>query len=105
MINIMLACAGGLSTSLLVKNMEQVATKRKIEAKIWAVPEVNVIREYNKKACDILLLGPQIRYRYNEIKESFKDKIPVIMIDPLVYGMMDGEKMLDQVLTLLKENQ
>lgn len=36
--NIMLCCAAGMSTSLLVTKMEKAAKEQNIEAKIWAVP-------------------------------------------------------------------
>ena len=37
MVNIMLCCAAGMSTSLLVEKMKKEAEKQGIEANIWAV--------------------------------------------------------------------
>ena len=39
---IMLACAAGMSTSLLVTKMEKAAAEAGTEAKIWAVPEAEL---------------------------------------------------------------
>lgn len=60
MIKIMLACSAGMSTSLLVTKMEDAAKENGIEAKIWAISEVNLKNEIEN--CDVLLLGPQVRY-------------------------------------------
>lgn len=40
---------------------------------------------------DVILLGPQIRYKKNEVKKLFPDK-PVDAIDMSTYGMLDGKK-------------
>ena len=45
MIKIMLACSAGMSTSLLVTKMEDAAKENGIEAKIWAISEVNLKNE------------------------------------------------------------
>ena len=37
MIRIILCCASGMSTSLLVQKMEQAAKERQLQTKIWAV--------------------------------------------------------------------
>ena len=42
MINIMLTCSAGMSTSLLVLHMQDEAKKRGLEANIWAVSETTV---------------------------------------------------------------
>ena len=53
MIRILLCCAGGMSTSLLVTKMEQAAQEKGIETKIWAVgaTEVKNHSQINCKRC------------------------------------------------------
>lgn len=99
MINILLACASGMSTSMVVKNMEKTAKKRGIEAKIWAVPEVEV--ENEKDRVDVILLGPQVSFLENEVKAAVNNKIPVAVINMIDYGRMDGEAVLNQALKLI----
>ena len=60
MIKIMLACSAGMSTSLLVTKMQEAAKEKGVECEIWAISEVNLQSEIEK--CDVLLLGPQVRY-------------------------------------------
>lgn len=103
MLKIMLACSAGMSTSLLVTRMEKAAAEKGLECKIWAVSESALLAEYTADPCDVLLIGPQVRFRLNGIKEQVKNAIPVDVIDMRLYGMMDGAKVLDQALKMLDE--
>ncbi len=103
MIKIMLACSAGMSTSLLVTRMEKAAAERGLEAKIWAVSESQLVQEYAAERCDVLLLGPQVRFRLNAVKEQTHNEVPVDVIDMRIYGMMDGSKALDQALKLKED--
>ena len=100
---IMLACSAGMSTSLLVTRMEASAKERGIDCKSWAVSESALTTEYAKDPCDVLLIGPQVRFRLKAIKEQLKDAIPVEVIDMRTYGMMDGAKVLDQALKMYED--
>lgn len=99
MLRILLACASGMSTSMVVENMKKAAAKKGVEAKIWAVPEVEVENEKNN--VDVILLGPQVSFLEQEVKNAVEDKVPVGVINMLDYGRMDGEKVLQQALDLL----
>ena len=66
MIKIMLACSAGMSTSLLVTKMQEAAKEKGVECAIWAISEVNLQSEIEK--CDVLLLGPQVRYILSKAK-------------------------------------
>jgi cellobiose PTS system EIIB component len=91
--NILLCCAGGMSTSLLVTKMEKAAKEQGIDCQIWAVgvSEVNI----HLDNADILLLGPQVRYLLTNLKKTGAEKgIPVETINPVDYGMCNGEKVL-----------
>lgn len=103
MIKIMLACSAGMSTSLLVTRMEKVAKARGLECKIWAVSETQLSLEYANDPCDVLLIGPQVRFRLKSIKEKMQDVIPIDVIEMRTYGLMDGSKVLDQALKMLEE--
>ncbi|MNN74225.1 Lichenan-specific phosphotransferase enzyme IIB component [compost metagenome] len=52
---------------------------------------------------DIVLLGPQIRFKFKQINALCEHKgIPVVVIDNIDYGMMNGEKILDEALNLIR---
>lgn len=89
--NILLACAAGMSTSMLVKRMQDVAGNKGIEVQIKAIPESEVSKYIDN--ADIILLGPQVRFMQSKIK-SLVGNIPVEVIDMASYGTMNGEKVL-----------
>jgi len=99
LMKILLVCAAGMSTSLLVKKMEKEAQNRNLDVTIAAKPidELeNVIDNY-----DIILLGPQIKYKEVYVKELVKDRGKVYaVIPPMMYGMVDGNGALDMALKL-----
>ena len=98
---ILLCCAAGMSTSLLVNKMKAEAEKRGIETKIWAEP-LDKAKEEFKKA-DVVLLGPQVKYALSEAKKiAEENNINIDVINMVDYGMMNGAKVLDQALNLLK---
>ena len=48
-------------------------------------------------------LGPQVKYRYQEIVDKFGSTgIPIQVIDQSDYGMMNGEKVLKSAIKLMK---
>ncbi len=96
--NILLVCAAGMSTSLLVNRMNDAAKAKGIELNIEAHP-VGSIDSYGEQA-DVILLGPQVRYELKNVQKSYPDK-PVEVIQMQDYGMMNGAKVLDRALQLL----
>lgn len=100
MVRILLFCSAGMSTSMLVTKMKKAAEKNNVEAKIEAYPQAEMI-DYVDKA-DMVLLGPQIKFTLPKAKEMFEPKgVPVEVINPVDYGMLNGEKVLKHVLKVL----
>jgi len=102
MLKIKLFCSAGMSTSMLVTKMQEAAKKRGIEAEIAAYPEATIDKETDD--CDIALLGPQVRFMLDKSKEVCNPKgVPIAVIAMQDYGMMNGEKVLDDALALLED--
>ncbi|RDY25609.1 PTS sugar transporter subunit IIB [Romboutsia weinsteinii] len=96
---IMLACSAGMSTSLLVTKMKKAAEENGIEAKIWAISEVNLASEVEN--CDVILLGPQVRYILNKATDIANPyNVPVEVINMMHYGSCDGKAVLDRAIEL-----
>ncbi|MFB4357964.1 PTS sugar transporter subunit IIB [Pantoea sp. BS_4] len=96
---ILLCCAAGMSTSMLVSKMLDVVRDRGLEVNIRAIPVADFERSF--KEADVILLGPQVQYeaaRLSEIAAPLGK--PVAVIDMMDYGMMRGEKVLDKALAL-----
>lgn len=97
---ILLACNLGMSTSLLVRNMEKYAQQIGMEVEIAAVPIAQAKKEW--KNWDIIMLGPQVRHVFNKLNEATGGEIPVVIIDMRDYGMMNGEKVLNAAIESMK---
>lgn len=98
--NILLCCAAGMSTSLLVTKMEKAAQEQGLEGKIWAVP-ANQVNLHIDNA-DVLLLGPQVRFLLPKMKTLGEEKgIPVDAINPAHYGMCNGAEVLKTAINLV----
>lgn len=94
---ILLVCAAGMSTSLLVNKMKQAAKEMGIEVGIEALPVSecsSVIDEV-----DIVLLGPQVRFQKPQVDKLVDGRIPVEVIDMRLYGTMNGKAILESTLS------
>ncbi|MBA5764572.1 PTS sugar transporter subunit IIB [Vibrio sp. 404] len=97
---ILLCCSAGMSTSMLVKKMEQAAANRGLECQIEALA-VNAFNDAIKEY-DVCLLGPQVRFQLDELKKAAEEYGKnVAAISPQDYGMMKGDAVLDQALALI----
>ena len=99
MLKVMFVCCAGMSTSLLVEKVNQAATGRGLEIEAYAVGETEAIRDLSQ--ADILLLGPQVKYLENRFRKSLGDsKTKLGVVDMRAYGLMDGEKVLEQIIAM-----
>lgn len=97
---ILLVCDMGMSTSLVVKKMQDVAAQRQLEIEIQA----KGMQDFKEaiQAYDCALLGPQISYKLAACQaEAAQYGKKVESINMMHYGMLDGAKILDHALTLI----
>ena len=103
-LNIVLCCSAGMSTSLVVEKMQDAAKEKGIDAEIKAVPVSSVEDLDNSHKIDILLLGPQVKFKLKELEEVYKEqKTLVDVINMMDYGMINGEKILTDALKAYKD--
>jgi len=96
--NIVLICAAGMSTSLLVSKMEKAAAEDGYDCKIqaYAVNEApRVIPE-----ADVVLLGPQVRFNLKDFRAKFPEK-KIELIDMVQYGTMNGKAVFETAKKLI----
>ena len=91
---IILLCASGMSTSMLVKKMQAAAKAENYEAEIAAYPTADAKKVASD--ADIVLLGPQVRFEAKKIAAEVPG-VPVESIDMRLYGRMDGAGVLKLV--------
>ncbi|MBC5630130.1 PTS sugar transporter subunit IIB [Clostridium sp. NSJ-6] len=99
--NILLVCAAGMSTSLLVNKMKAAAKDRGLEIEINALPVSECSSVIDK--VDIVLLGPQVRFQKPQVDALVNGRIPVEVIDMRLYGTMNGKAILEQVIEKIGE--
>lgn len=99
MMNILLVCNAGMSTSILVEKMKKVALEKNMEARIWALSSTEA--KNTKEDVDVVLVAPQLKFAVKDIQNSFDGK-PLGVIDMRIYGTIDGAKALDQAINLIK---
>ncbi|ASP28435.1 PTS system, cellobiose-specific IIB component [Spiroplasma corruscae] len=96
---VLLACAAGLSTSMMVQKMKEAAKKQGLDYEIWAQPVSTAISKVNE--VDYVLLGPQVRYELNRFLKESKET-PVEVIDMKAYGTMNGEAVINAIKDKIK---
>ncbi|KAB8306026.1 MULTISPECIES: PTS sugar transporter subunit IIB [Rahnella] len=99
---IMLCCSAGMSTSLLVRKMKEVAAQRGEDVQIDAFGA----SEFDEKFRDyqVVLLGPQVRYMQADLsKRAAEFNIPVEVINMMDYGMQRGDNVLDFAFGLIAQ--
>jgi PTS system cellobiose-specific IIB component len=100
---IMLVCAAGMSTSMLVSKMREAAEKKGIEANIFAVSANEAEKELASQPIDVLLLGPQVRFLKAQFEKVLTGAdIGLDVINMQDYGTMNGEKVLELALSLTR---
>lgn len=92
--NVVLFCAAGMSTSLLVSKIRAAAAKEGYECQVNAYALASA-REKGADA-DIILLGPQVRFSKAKVEKDCPGKL-IECIDMQAYGTMNGEKVLAQI--------
>lgn len=97
---IVLLCAAGMSTGMLVVKMREAAKEMNYECNInaYAVAETNEVA----KDADIVLLGPQIRFQLDYVKKI----CPGVLVEPVNiqdYGMMNGKNVMKYIREKLGE--
>ncbi|KTS35792.1 PTS sugar transporter subunit IIB [Pantoea dispersa] len=99
MMRIVLCCAAGMSTSMLVNKMQHAAQARGLAINIQAVPVADFERILPD--ADVVLLGPQVQFEAARLTAiAAPQGKAVAVIDMMDYGMMRGEQVLDKALAL-----
>ena len=97
---ILLCCAAGMSTSLLVTKMKQDAAARNLDVEIEALPINEGLDKVDQ--VDVVLLGPQVGYVKDNFEKVAAGKIDVMVIPMADYGRMNAKKINDEAMAHMK---
>ncbi len=79
--------------------MREAAETRGMDATIDAYPESQLKSSLDE--LDVVLIGPQVRFLEKNIRALVEPKgIKVDIIDSMAYGMIQGDKVLEQAIQL-----
>ncbi|MEQ8170011.1 MAG: PTS sugar transporter subunit IIB [Candidatus Eremiobacterota bacterium] len=94
---ILVICSGGMSTSMLVKAMSRAAEGMNEDIAVESGSVSGLINMIDK--IDLIMVAPQVRHRLEEIR-NIADRYnkPVVLIEPQLYGLIDGKGVLNQAL-------
>jgi cellobiose PTS system EIIB component len=100
--NILLVCAGGISTSFLVQNIKKAMKKKDVSGNVTAKPATAVSEVINE--VDVVLIAPQALFLKEKIENICSgQKKPCGAIDSALYGRMDGEGVFEYAEKLLNK--
>lgn len=100
MIKFVICCSQGMSSSALMKRMQDYVKEEHLEVTVKAATVDQILS--GDILFDVLLLGPQIRFEKTKIKNSFPESI-VDVIPMKAYGRLDGGEVVRLGLQLLNE--
>lgn len=90
---ILLLCAGGMSTSILMKKLQKYAKDQGIDLKIEATGLSSDSYATEAKKFDVILMGPQVSYRMDEVKKATGK--PVDAIPSVDYALGNAENIFE----------
>ena len=93
---IILACVGGLTTSMLVERINEVIHRDQLDYPFYSIGITGI---NNLKNIDVLLLSPQLAYLEEKAKASLH--VPVAVISDEDFELMKGEEILRQAEKLM----
>lgn len=94
---ILICCAAGMSSSLLVQKMRTEVQNRHLEDMKVGACSLNQLKQYAKEA-DVLLMAPHINYISEEIEELNLPHLKIIHITHQEYGHLDVQSLIDRIL-------
>ncbi len=102
---IILACAAGMSTSLLANNITKEAIGRGMDVTVEAM-STSALNEALWRSADVVLVGPQMRYQLEEIAaKGAQYHVPVAAIPPQDYATANADHVLEQAQTLVQNQE
>lgn len=94
-------CTAGASSSLIVKKMQDAAVKLGLDYDIKAA-EYAQADFLLDAGLDMVLIAPQARLIRDAMVKKFPN-IPVVNVDMMAYGMVNGEKIVKDVQKAFEE--
>ncbi|WP_107996377.1 PTS sugar transporter subunit IIB [Trichococcus paludicola] len=100
----LLICTAGITTGLLVKNVQNAADERGLDIHVYSAPAIIAEQAIQSQSIDALMIGPQSKYEIARLKDFLTYKaVPYKLISKENYEILDGEAVLDEIIALIGE--
>jgi PTS system cellobiose-specific IIB component len=103
-IKVVMVCAMGMSSSLLENKTREAAAAAGVPFELHAITTPEIARwDFQTNYVDMVLVAPQVRYKRRSIAEAAAPyNIIVQDIDPIIFGMVEGEKLFQQIMAAVE---
>ena len=99
---ILLVCTAGITTGLLVKNIQKLIEDEQKDYHIYSAPAIIVESIIKDQKIDALLMGPQSQYEISRLEELLNyKKVPYRLIDNEDYEILDAQAIYNKLKTML----
>ena len=100
----LLICTAGITTGLLVKNVQNAADERGLDIHVYSAPAIIAALAIQSQTIDALMIGPQSKYEIARLKDFLTYKaVPYKLISKENYEILDGEAVLEEIIALIGE--
>ena len=93
---IMLTCMTGVSSSNFAKKLEEASRNIGMNCLVESTTVANL--KNNLNGVDVVLVGPQLKYKLNEINQIIDGKYPVVEIDTLDFNILKCRKIVEEAI-------
>mgnify|MGYP003609306610 FL=1 len=98
----LLICTAGITTGLLVKNVQNAADERGLDIHVYSAPAIIAEQAIQSQLIDALMIGPQSKYEIARLKDFLTYKaVPYKLISRENYEILDGEAVLEEIIALI----
>ena len=106
-IKVVMVCAMGMSSSLLENKTREAAKAAGVPFELRAITTPEIARwDFQADYVDMVLVAPQVRYKRKSITEAAAPfNIIVQDIDPIIFGMVDGDKLFGQIMAAIEARE
>ena len=103
-IKVLMGCAMGMSSSLLESKIKEAADKAGVPFDMRSINTPEMARwNFEDHFVDVVLVAPQVRFKRKSIAKAAEPHGIIVQdIDPVSFGMGEGEKIFRQILTAVQ---
>lgn len=100
--SVLLICTAGITTGLLVKNIQKLIEKEQENYSIYSAPAIMVKSIIKENEIDAIMIVPQVKYEILRLEEllAYK-KIPYRLIDNEDYEVLNAQAIYDKMKSML----